>query len=161
MSDGPRELITANPHATSWYDLDLPGSSTDVHLQLPTYPQFPALRERATGLLHRHVGATHRAGLAGVEHHRQPDRGRYHHRIAVPAHAVVRPDRRRDRRPLPEAPRAAGDPGRHVSDGRGPRGADALAPGPGLARLPDRVRARHRDRRREPDPAVLRERDGR
>src|SRR5216117_2829671 len=102
MSDGPGELITANPHATSWDDLDLPGSSTNVHLQLPTHPQFPALRERATGLLHRHVGATHRTGLAGPEHHRQPHGSGYHHRIAVPAHAAVRPDRRRDRRPYPK-----------------------------------------------------------
>ena len=84
----------------------------EPHVPLPPQPATTAVRRRQRRVEHRHLDAAGRPGLAGAPAHRQQrHRARHHHRAAVPARPAALAVRRRDRRPLPQAPAAPAHPG--------------------------------------------------
>ena len=130
-------------------------------LRLPPRPQLPPLLRRPDGLALGHLDADRRRDLADPQPDRLRRRGRPDHRAAVPADAALRRLGRPARRPDPEAPPADRHPGldgdprdrplrRHRDRRRHP-----------LDGLPGGLRDGQRQRRRQPDPAELRDRDGR
>ncbi len=130
-------------------------------LRQPSDPQLPPLLHRPARLAVGELDADGGGDLADPHPHRQRRRGRPHHRAPVPADAPLRRLGRADRRPGAEAAAAPAHPGpphdRAAGDARpgarrGPRPVDGLRP---------RLRPRLRQRGRLPDPAGVRDGDGR
>ena len=132
--------------------------STFAALRVRNYRLFA---ERIARLQRRHVDAARRPGLAGARAHRQCRRTGHHDRPAVPAARVALPDRRRDRRPLLQAPSAHRHPDHARPHGGHAGPARSHRVGDDVARVRAGVPVRRRRGVRRAGPPGVRQRDGR